>query len=178
MTPVLRSAMDVAPLHAYSAPTPGTGKTALTHLSGVLSMGQKIPLIVASDDPAETEKRLVSALISGTTIIALDNISGSLRSNTLAQSIEQEILRVRPLGEKHDVFVPNRASFFANGNGLAIEADNLRRCFLCNLDAGVERPELRSFDFNPIETAFAQRAKYVRALLGAWRVRAPGATAR
>jgi putative DNA primase/helicase len=165
MTPVLRSAMDVAPMHVFTAPTPGSGKTALTHLPAILALGQKGALTGASDDPIEVEKRLISCLISGASIIAMDNLSGSLRSNILAQGIEQECLRIRPLGEKNDVFVLNVASFFGNGNGLQVEADLLRRILRCLLDPEVERPELRRFDFDPLELAHEQRAKFVRAIL-------------
>jgi putative DNA primase/helicase len=43
ITPVLRGAMDVAPMHALRAPTAGTGKSFFVDLVGVIATGQSRP---------------------------------------------------------------------------------------------------------------------------------------
>jgi hypothetical protein len=53
----------------------------------------------------------------------------------------------------------------ANGNNLVFYGDTTRRALLCRLDGGVERPELREFGFDPIETAKRYRPEYVVAAL-------------
>jgi putative DNA primase/helicase len=49
------------------------------------------------------------------------------------------------LGLSKTAFIPNSALIFLNGNNLAIVGDLLRRTLVGKLDAGVERPELRTF---------------------------------
>jgi putative DNA primase/helicase len=45
---------------------------------------------------------------------------------------------------------------------LVIQGDMTRRALLCSLDPKVERPELREFDWDPVERAAANRGAYVR----------------
>jgi putative DNA primase/helicase len=54
---------------------------------------------------------------------------------------------------------------FATGNNLAVSGDMSRRTLMCFLDPQVERPELRTFDRNPIEAVHADRGRYVHAAL-------------
>ncbi|TXM99217.1 hypothetical protein FV222_13345 [Methylobacterium sp. WL103] len=54
---------------------------------------------------------------------------------------------------------------FATGNNLTLLGDMTRRAVICTLDANVERPELRDFDFDPIERVLADRGAYVAAVM-------------
>src|SRR5262249_17760185 len=56
-------------------------------------------------------------------------------------------------------------TLFATGNNIRLSGDVTRRGLVCNIDAMDERPELRAFDFNPIEYVLADRGKYVAAAL-------------
>ena len=49
------------------------------------------------------------------------------------------------LGLSRQVDVPTSALFTATGNNLILEGDLTRRSMRCELDAKVERPELREF---------------------------------
>jgi hypothetical protein len=60
------------------------------------------------------------------------------------------------LGLSRQVDVPTSALFAATGNNLILEGDLTRRSIRCELDAKVERPELREFAVNP-KTVFRQR---------------------
>jgi putative DNA primase/helicase len=67
--------------------------------------------------------------------------------------------------------VPITSTFFTTGNNLVIGNDLTRRALLCQLDAGVERPELRSFKSNVLEVIRVDRGKLVCAaltILRAW----------
>ena len=57
------------------------------------------------------------------------------------------------------------ATIFANGNGFAVSGDMTRRTLVCDLDAEEERPELRTFSFDPVERVLADRGRYVAAAL-------------
>ena len=59
ITPVVRGALSVAPLHAAKASTAGTGKSYLVDLASAISTGRPCPVAAAATNPEETEKRLV-----------------------------------------------------------------------------------------------------------------------
>lgn len=48
---------------------------------------------------------------------------------------------------------------------MTLLGDMVRRTVLCSLDAGVERPELREFSFDPITRVLANRGAYVAAAI-------------
>jgi putative DNA primase/helicase len=165
MTAVLRPAMDTSPMHAISAPAPGTGKSHLVDIAAMIALGVKAPAIGATADEIEFDKRLASALFDGMPLLPLDNVMTTMASGLLAQAIERLIIKIRPLGSSTQITVPNRSLIIATGNALTIGGDNERRTILCKLDCDVERPELRHFDFDSIETVAKDRARYVRACL-------------
>jgi putative DNA primase/helicase len=165
ITPVVRGAMTVAPLHANRAPTPGTGKSYILDIASAIVTGQPCPVISAGADEFETEKRLAAALLRGQALIAIDNLNGELRGDALCQIIERPIVDVRPLGVSRLVRVESRTTVFANGNNLIMVGDLIRRVLQCSLDANVERPELRQFKNNPLEAVLANRGRYIAAAL-------------
>ncbi|KXV35721.1 topoisomerase [Gluconobacter thailandicus] len=166
LTTVARGAMPVAPLFAFRATTPGSGKSFLVDVVSVIATGRPCPVTsAAKDDDKETEKRLAGLIMSGTQIMSLDNVNGELGGDLLCQAVERPILSIRPLGTTELVEIENRSVMFATGNGLRVKGDMTRRTVICNLDAGVEQPELRQFAFNPIEAVMKDRGKYVAACL-------------
>jgi putative DNA primase/helicase len=162
---VVRGALPVSPMHAYKAPTAGTGKSYLVDLTSVIATGRIAPAISLSAREDETEKRLVGLLLAGYPLISLDNVNGELGGDLLCQAIERSLIRLRPLGSSDIIEIENRCSILANGNNLRISGDATRRTLLANLDANVERPELRSFDFDPVAQVLADRGAYIAACL-------------
>jgi hypothetical protein len=165
ITPVVRGAMTVAPLHANRAPTPGSGKSYILDIVSAITCGQPCPVISAGSDEFETEKRLGAALLRGQALIAIDNLNGELRGDALCQMIERPIVDVRPLGVSRLVRIESRTTLFATGNNIVLVGDVVRRVLLCSLDPNVERPELRQFTGNPLETVLADRGRYIAAAL-------------
>jgi hypothetical protein len=160
-----RRAMATAPLHAFTAPVAGTGKSLLVDIPSLLVSGQLAPVISQGRTEEELEKRLGTALLSGDTIINIDNCSYTLESNFLCQALTQQRLKIRLLGHSRQVETPINAAIYATGNNLTIANDLVRRTLLCTIDARCERPELRRFDFNVVETAHANRGRLVAAAL-------------
>lgn len=165
MTPVARGAMDVAPLHMVTAPTAGTGKSYLVDCAAMITTGRRCPVQSASDDESETEKRLIGALLAGSQIINLDNVNREISLDILCQAVERPLITLRPLGSSSVVEIENRFCMFSTGNGLRASGDLMRRTLICRLDARMERPETREFDFNPIETVARDRPRYIMAVL-------------
>jgi hypothetical protein len=165
ITPVVRGAMTVAPLHAITAPSAGTGKSYLVELCYAIATGQVPPALAAGRTEEETEKRLASAVIAARSIIAIDNLNGELGGDLLCQLVERPMVSVRPLGVSKLIDVESRATVFANGNNIIPRGDIVRRTLLCTLDANMERPEQRHFKTNPLSQIMADRGKYIAAAL-------------
>ncbi len=165
MTPILRTAMDIAPLHCVSAPTYGSGKSFLVTLASTISTSRPPAMITASGDPEETEKRIDSALLGGKNLIVLDNANGELGGDKLAIAIDQRCVSVRVLGASRTVEIQNQACLFATGVNLAVRGDIVRRALMVTLNPKEERPEGRVFSRNPLEEILADRGKYITAVL-------------
>uniref|UniRef100_UPI004047CB80 hypothetical protein n=1 Tax=Yoonia sp. TaxID=2212373 RepID=UPI004047CB80 len=93
----------------------------------------------------------------------IDNCEEPLGGELLCQTLTQTSLKVRILGKSVNAEVPSNAAVFATGNNLTLEGDMTRRAVRATLDAGVERPELRAFDRDPLAMVTAQRGDYVAA---------------
>ena len=78
---------------------------------------------------------------------------------------ERPLVRVRILGKSEAPEFECKAAIFATGNNLVLVGDMMRRAVVCTLDAGVERPELREFEFDPIDRVLQSRGAYVAACL-------------
>ncbi len=165
LTPVVRGAMAVAPLHALRATTASSGKSYLADLASAIATGRPCPVVAAGQNDEETEKRLVALLLAGFPLVSLDNVNGELGGDLLCQAIERPLIRIRPLGRSEIVEIESRATIFATGNALRVRGDMTRRTVSCSLDAGVERPELRTFAFDPGARVLADRGRYIAAAL-------------
>lgn len=165
ITPVVRGAMPVTPLHVVSAPVAGSGKSYIIDLASAISTGQRAPVIAAGRTEEETEKRLGAALLSGQAIVSIDNVNGPLGGDMLCQMIERPIVKVRVLGLSKLVTIESRATCYATGNNIQMVGDMTRRSLLCSLDPKQERPELREFKGDPVATVLDDRGKYVAACL-------------
>ncbi|MCJ2065394.1 bifunctional DNA primase/polymerase [Methylobacterium sp. J-088] len=165
LTAVVRSVLPTAPLHTIRASTPGTGKSFLVDLASTIATGRRCPVIAAGKTEEETEKRLGAILREAGPIVSIDNVNGELGGDMLCQLTERPLVRVRILGKSEAPELECRATVFATGNGLILVGDMTRRTVLCTLDTKAERPELRDFDFDPIDRVMADRGRYVAAVL-------------
>jgi hypothetical protein len=166
ITPVVRGAFPVAPLHASRAPTAGSGKSFLWDTVAAIAVGQLMPVMSTGQDEAETEKRLGAAMLAGQPLISIDNVSRELGGDALCQIIERPVVEIRILGRSERVRIEARGTtLFATGNNFVIVGDVCRRVIITNLDPEMERPELRQFKFDPVETVLNDRGKYIAAAL-------------
>jgi putative DNA primase/helicase len=156
LTGLCRRILDFAPLHGMSATAAGTGKSLLVDLASILISGREAPVISIDSSREEVEKRLGSSLLAGDTIIAFDNCNAPVNSPLICSTLTQRWVRVRILGLSRQADTPTSVLLTATGNNLILEGDLTRRSVRCELDAKVERPELREFAINP-KTVFRQR---------------------
>jgi hypothetical protein len=167
LTPLLR---DVAPppykLHAIEAHQPSSGKTLLANLSRWIHGGvfrAEVP-----DEDAELRKQITS-ILSVTTgpIVVLDNITGTLKSSTIAGLLTSARWDDRPLGSTAWTACLNDRLWTVTGNNLAIGGDMPRRTLRTVIDPAMPNPELRTgFDIPDLEGWVKQhRGHLLHALL-------------
>jgi RepB DNA-primase from phage plasmid len=165
LTTVCRGAFPVAPMHAITAPTPGSGKSYLIDVIVAIANGNFAAVFTWSTSMEENEKRIDGALLDGSSTIAIDNISMDFGGDKICQTVERPLASVRRLGQSDRFEVENRATVFATGNNLVLKGDITRRALVANLDPRVDRPELRQFRRKPTDVVFADRGLYIAAAL-------------
>jgi Bifunctional DNA primase/polymerase, N-terminal len=165
MTPVLRGAFDLTLLLAIFAHASGTGKSYLVDLIANIVTGRDCPVITISKSTEEMEKRLGSILLEGSSLTSLDNVSCDLTGDLLGQISTQTIIKIRILGENKTPECEWRGTLFATGNNIQVIGDQVRRTLVCNLDARMENPEQREFEFDPITRVHADRDAYIAAVI-------------
>jgi bifunctional DNA primase/polymerase-like protein len=169
LTALVRPSMRTAPLHAFDAPTAGTGKGKLAEMPCLLVSGVKPPAMSQGKSPEEDEKRLSTVLRAGDPVILIDNCDVPLQGDFLCSMLTQEVVQARILGLSERVVLPSTAFVEATGNNLVIAGDMTRRSVLCRMDAGCERPDEREFSFDCQEELMAARPEFVVAGLTALR---------
>lgn len=97
---VCRPSLPLAPGTIIEAPQTsgsGSGKGLMARAISIVAFG-RTPAATASAEREEFEKRISSALISGSPVVFLDNVnSTALRSSTLASAITERPARLRSL---------------------------------------------------------------------------------
>jgi hypothetical protein len=168
ITAVIRRALPTAPLHAFTAPVAGSGKSLLVDIAAMIATGRPAAVTSTGRDrfgDAELEKRLTASMLAADAVISIDNLEAPLGGELLCQLLTQRIVKLRPLGRSINVEVPNTTAFFATGNNLEIVGDLTRRVLVGTLDPNCERPELREFARDPLEEAERDRGRFVAAAL-------------
>jgi hypothetical protein len=174
LTVLDRKSITATPLFGITSPMQGTGKSLLVDVCSMLATGDRIAVMNARNE-IEMEKQLGANLLAGRSVISIDNVHKDieLSSDYLCQMLTQAKVDVRVLGESRSVECQSCATIFATGNNLQITGDLTRRSLLCSIDAGVERPELRSFGLSLLEELEDRRGEVVVAaltVLRAWQI--------
>ena len=165
LTAVLRGAFDVAPMFLLLAYEAGSGKSYLVDLISIIARGQVCPVITNVESNEEMEKRLGALILEGVPVISLDNCSEDIGGDLLCQITERRLIRIRILGKSEAPECEWRGVLFGTGNNVALLGDLARRGLISHLDPKVERPELREFDFDPIERVLKDRGAYIAAAI-------------
>ena len=156
------------PLFVTSASTARSGKTKIVEAISGAALGYK-PTAVHFTDEEELGKHLQPLMRAGDRAVMLDNVERTLQSSKLCILITGGLLRDRVLGESTDVILKNYAVLFATGNNIVVGGDLAVRALRCDIDPGLERPESRRFDFDPVARAVERHPQLVVAALTALR---------
>jgi putative DNA primase/helicase len=166
LTVALRGAFIPAPLFEITAPEARTGKTYLAVLMSILGTGHKPVPTAGGKNEEELEKRVETAALAGRPILFLNNIKNGavVESEALAQISTEGVIYIRKLGRHEEGVCDCRATtVILNGNNIQVAGDLVVRTVECRLDAHMEDPEKRDFDFDPIERVLGNRGKYLAA---------------
>ncbi|WP_304074533.1 bifunctional DNA primase/polymerase [Maricaulis maris] len=161
LTALVRQMFPSAPLFAIDAPAAGTGKSLLAECVGIIASGHRPAMMSQGANLEEDQKRLGSVLMTGDRVLVIDNCDKPVEGDFLCSMLTQSEVQVRILGKSEVVRLPTRCTVIATGNNLVVSGDMSRRVLRCRLDAQVERPDQRQFDFDPREEALAGRASIV-----------------
>ena len=160
-----RAATGLAPVHAFTAYAPGSGKSYLCDIVAAVLTGRWCPVISPGRTEEEFEKRIGAMLLGGYNLISFDNISAGLGGDAMCQLAERPVIRIRILGKSETPECEFCGVVSANGNNLEILGDMPRRTLLGALDANMERPEERQFEQDPVRKVLANRGYYIGAAL-------------
>jgi hypothetical protein len=166
LTAIQRRLLESAPLFAFDAPSQRSGKSLLAEAVGLIAMGRRPAATGVSRSEEELRKAITSALLEGQAIVNLDNITHSLDSPHLARAITQSLYSDRHLGVNEMLRLSTNILWTASGNNLTFRGDLPSRALISRIDAGVERPEERTFRIADLPTyLLANRKRLVAAVL-------------
>lgn len=94
-----------------------------------------------------------------------DNVRESLGNSVIDSFLTSSLFADRVLGVSENVELPNRSLFLVSGNNLVLTGDTHRRILLARLDAQIETPFKREFEFNPLTEVCNNRQALVVAAL-------------
>jgi len=134
----------IAPLHAFDAPTEGTGKGLLASALALIVSGQPLTNVTEAKDGDEIRKQITSLLIAGASLATFDNIHRKLSSGNLASLLTADVWTDRILGGNKTVNLQNRTVWMVSGNNLRFSRELARRTIRIRLDAQLEHPSLRT----------------------------------
>lgn len=167
MTPLLRT-LTPPPykLLTLEAHQPGSGKTLLANIIRHTHGGifrSEMP-----EDDAELQKQVTTILgfTTGASVV-FDNVSGVLKSSTLAGLLTSARWDNRVLGGNTLKQCANDRLWIVTGNNLTIGGDLVRRVLRVVIDPGEPHPELRTgFTIdNPADWVLGHRAEILHAFL-------------
>jgi hypothetical protein len=163
LTAIVRPGLDTAPAFALDAPAAGTGKTLLASCIMALAGGGTLYAPLPMRDEAETAKVLLSVLMEKPRVALFDNQAGVMESASLAAVLTSPRYSGRVLGSTRVVDTETNLMVIFSGNNIAMLDDMTRRVLTIRLDAGVEAPSTRRFDFDPLREVKDGRRNMVAA---------------
>lgn len=166
-TPMLRPLLPPPyPWFVISAPQPGSGKTLLAKMIGIVhGMTTRGMLPESSDE----QRKLFTSVLTATTapVVLFDNMRGVIRSSELEKLLTSVTHSDRILGQSKEVALANDRLWLGTGNNAKIGGDLARRTWPIVIDPHQPDPHLRTgFVIADLEAwMYEHRGEYLAALL-------------
>jgi hypothetical protein len=164
ITPLVRKACPIVPLHVYTAGMMGSGKSELASYPSYIASGRP-PLMMGQSESKEDKKRLLALLMEGRSMIVYDNIDHQMKSSALCIALTSESYSDRVLGVSQMADARSWGTFYVTGNNAVLSEDLTTRALVCALDPNCERPDQREFKIDPRKEVPQHRGKLVPAIL-------------
>jgi putative DNA primase/helicase len=169
LTVLTRHLVPRAPGFVHNAIEAGSGKTKLFDTVSIIAIGTNATLLNADilDDETEFKKVMTTLVLAAAALVVFDNVArgGQIKSPGLANYLTATVYGDRLLGANVEVKATTCTLIGMTGNAVEIAGDNTRRMLRIDLDAGVERPETREFDFDCETEARQDRSELIIAAL-------------
>jgi hypothetical protein len=167
LTAIVRQAFLFAPGFAFDAPAPRTGKGKIVNIAHVLAFGHVAAVENWATKEEENEKLLGAVLMEGTGALAIDNVEDkrALGGGLISKLLTEQKVSVRILGLSKRVIADTMMLISFTGNNIRFKQDITSRIIKCRLDARMESPEQRVFDWEPVAYAIEHREELVTAAL-------------
>lgn len=161
LTVVLRAAIgEPVPMHLIGASSPRSGKTKLAEIVlGCGVLGAPTPAMQIGVREEEREKRITASLLTGDTVIHLDNLSDFLDSAALASLLTSSIYRGRELGHTRLLSLPNLVTIVGTGNNVHATEEITKRVIPIILQPRTDSPETRTDYKHPLLREFVEGAR-------------------
>lgn len=172
LTAICRPALDTAPGFFADAPVQASGKTKLAQALGSFMLGKRAGItsfVSGANSEAETAKEIISLLLAGEGFWLLDNVKGTWSSAVIAGLMTSGGFNGRVLGASQWFSGDARLLVCVTGNNAALDHDLGRRFIKIRIDAGVEKPQTRIFDFDPVAEALDRRVTIARGAITLFR---------
>ncbi len=148
--PFVRKMIDgPTPLLMIEAPTPGSGKSFLSSIIGLIHTGMEPECLTLPNNDEEIRKKITSELSRCPSMVVLDNIDFAetdrkISSSSLAALLTSRRWSDRILGSSKIVTSPNEALWVATGNNPMFSTELARRQVRCRLEPNTADPWTRS----------------------------------
>lgn len=142
LTPLIRGLVPLAPLAVVDGLQAGVGKNLVADLLSILSTGQVAKPLPYSREDDENRKVITSEFRSGTELMIFDE-AHTIEGAHLARSITSITYSDRILGVSSMIEFPNKVTWVALGNNVAVNGDLSRRVYRIRLAPAMANPQDR-----------------------------------
>ncbi|MHB8971527.1 MAG: primase-helicase zinc-binding domain-containing protein [Pirellulaceae bacterium] len=134
------------PMFVIDANCPGTGKSLLADIAGMIVYGDRMPRKPwPGDDDNEVRKTITSVALEGLPAVLWDNVVGRLGCSSLDAALTGTTWTDRILGTNTTTgTLPLNTVWAATGNNIVLGADTPRRVLLCRIETDLDNPEERA----------------------------------
>lgn len=155
LLPFVRHFVDgTTPLHLFSAPSKGSGKSLLAEALAVAALGASKPYpLTAGLDDTELEKQLTTAALEGPAVVLIDNVDEhrKLTSPSLAKAVTARRWGARLLGSNRSMSARIDWAWAMTGNNTQLDDELRRRSTLVRIEPTTSTPWKRqAFRHRPL----------------------------
>ena len=146
------------PITVIEAAAPGTGKTLLASLIGIMGTGQPPGMANGDIGDTEMEKFLTAFLRTGNQVLVFDNVAKPLGGPVINRFVTAGNWTSRLLGKSESLCLPNNTVSIMAANNPKVAPDTARRSLQIRLVAKCENPEEREFTIKNLKNHVTELA--------------------